>query len=342
MASQTANPDEPTAAAPRGVRMGLKTWVYTINATIQRFLRNQGTDMAATLTYYMVLAIFPALLSLVSLLKLSGIGDVLVPKLTELIVQTSVDDSLTEILVGIIEGFFSSSGAGVALAVGVLAAAWAASGYVAAFCRAMNRTYRVLEGRNPIRLKVQQVALTILMLVSMAVFGLALVVSGNIADWIAGQFDALSGAVLLWDRLRWPVTITLLMILIDVLYYFSPNVQFPRFRPLSFGSILAALAGLIAVVGFSFYASNFGSYDATYGALAGVIITLWLIWLTNLALIAGAHLDLEVLRTRQLLRGLPAEREPVLPPKNAKGVAKKTRKDNTVAAKGNQLRTGRE
>ena len=91
MASQTANPDEPTAAAPRGVRMGLKTWVYTINATIQRFLRNQGTDMAATLTYYMVLAIFPALLSLVSLLKLSGIGDVLVPKLTELIKQPGAE-----------------------------------------------------------------------------------------------------------------------------------------------------------------------------------------------------------------------------------------------------------
>lgn len=318
--------------------MDLKSWLYTITSTIQRFLRNQGTDMAAALTYYTVLTIFPALLCIVSLMKLSGIGDVLVPKLTGLISQASSDEFLTDTLVGLIESFFSSAGAGLGLAIGILAAAWAASGYVAAFTRVMNRAYRVLEGRNPVRLKAQQFALTIILLICMSTLLLALVVSGDVAGWIAGQFAALSGVVHLWDRLRWPITIALVMVLIDVLYYFCPNVRFPRFRPLSYGSIVAALAGIIAVVGFRFYAANFGSYDATYGALAGAIIALWLIWLTNLALVAGAHLDLEVLRTRQLLQGLPAERAPVLPPKSAKGIDKKIGRDNKLAAKGNELR----
>ena len=108
--------------------MDLKSWLYTITATIQRFLRNQGTDMAAALTYYTVLTIFPALLCIVSLMKLSGIGDVLVPKLTGLISQASSDEFLTDTLVGLIESFYSSAGAGLGLAIGILAAAWAASG----------------------------------------------------------------------------------------------------------------------------------------------------------------------------------------------------------------------
>lgn len=127
------------------------------------------------------------------------------------------------------------------------------------------------------------------------------------------------------------------MVLIDVLYYFCPNVRFPRFRPLSYGSIVAALAGIIAVVGFRFYAANFGSYDATYGALAGAIIALWLGEADKSGAGGRSPFDLEVLRTRQLLQGLPAERAPVLPPKSAKGIDKKIGRDK-LAAKGNELR----
>lgn len=333
-------PQHGPAAAPGRKRISAKNWVYIILSTIQRFNRNKGTDMAATLTYYSVLAVFPALLSLVSLLKLSGIGDLVIPRLTDTITEISTDKELNTTVVGIVQDFFSRSGAGIGLAIGVLTAAWAASGYVAAFTRAMNRIYGIIEGRNPIKLKILQFAVTFALLVLMAAVLLAIVVSGDIADWIATQSQHLEGAVQVWQWLRWPLIIVLVMVMIGILYHVCPNVRFAHFRPLSYGAVVAALTGLIAVAGFSFYASNFGRYDATYGALAGAIIALWLVWLTNLALILGVHLDLEVLRTRQLLRGLAAEREPLLELKDTTRVAKRTRQLNKNAAKGNQLRLG--
>ncbi len=335
-----ANLDRSAGAASKHPPMSISGWTYTFVSTLQRFSRNKGNDMAATLTYYTVLAVFPALLALVSLLRLSGIEDLVIPWLTELLGSVSTDQAFNQTVVGIVQGFFSRSGATFGLAAGVLTAAWAASGYVAAFSRAMNRIYGVVEGRNPIKLKASQFGITIVLLVGMALLLLAMVLSGRVADWLTGNSQYLGGVVQVWQWLRWPLIIVLVIGLISVLYYVCPNVRFPRFRPLSYGAIVATLTALIAVAGFSFYASNFGSYDVTYGALAGAIIALWLVWLINLALIIGAHLDLEVLRSRQLMQGLPAEREPMLRLKNSAGVSKKTRQQNKIAAKGNRLRLG--
>lgn len=313
-------------------------WKYVAKATLQRFTANQGTDLAATLTYYTVLALFPGLLAIVSLMKLSGIGETLVPAMTEILEQAVPDQGTVDVLVGIIEGFFSSAGAGLGLVIGIATALWAASGYIAAFTRAHNRIYDVIEGRGALKLKLQQLALTAVVLVSVVLLLIAVVVSGDLAGWIGDLVGLGSAAVQVWNIAKWPVMVLIMMGLVAILYHWTPNVSFPKFRPISVGSVVAVLVAIIAVAGFSFYAMNFGSYDKTYGTLAGAIIALWLVWLVNLALIFGAHLDAELLRTRQLAAGEAAERGPLLPARDVDGIIKAEKKADKVAAEGHEIR----
>ncbi|MGI5951216.1 MAG: YihY/virulence factor BrkB family protein [Brooklawnia sp.] len=313
-------------------------WKHVVKATLQRFSINKSTDLAASLTYYAVLALFPGLLAVVSVLKLSGIGETLVPELTALIKEAVPDQGTVDLLVPIIEGFFSSAGAGLALIIGIGTAMWAASGYVAAFARAHNRVYDTAEGRHPVRLKLQQLALTATILLGVVLLLGAVVLSGDLARWIGDLAGLGSQAVRVWDLAKWPVMLLLTMGLVAALYHWTPNIAFPRFRPITVGSTVAVLVAVIAAAGFSFYASRFGSYDKTYGTLAGVIIALWLVWLINLALVFGATLDAEVRRTRQLAAGEPAERQPLLPPRAFDGIIKARQKANAVAAEGHQIR----
>lgn len=324
--------------APRKVKIPRSEWPYIIKSTFHRFGKNQATDLAATLTYYTVLALFPGLLAVVSMMKLSGIGDTLVPALTELIEQAVPDEGSVETLVGIIEGFFSSAGAGLGLIIGIVTAMWAASGYVAAFSRAMNSVHEVDEGRNAVRLKAQQLGITAVILVSVVLLLVATVLSGNLAHWLGSFIGLGDTTVTVWNIAKWPVMLVIVIILIAGLYHWTPNVKMPKFQPISPGSVLAVLVAIIAVSGFSFYAGNFGSYDATYGTLAGVIIALWLLWLTNVALLLGAHLDEEIVRVRQLHKGMPAERDPLLPPREDAGIRKKKQADDKLAAEGHQIR----
>lgn len=311
---------------------------YVVGSTLQRFSANQGTDLAATLTYYTILALFPGLLAVVSLMKLSGIGNTLVPALTELIEQAVPDEGSVDLLVDIIEGFFSSAGAGLGLVIGVATAVWAASGYIAAFARAMNITYGVSEGRNPVKLKLQQFGLTAVVLISVVLLLVAVVISGDAAGWLGGLIGVGDAPLRVWNLAKWPAILLIIMVLVAVLYHFTPNVVFPRFRFLSLGAVVAVLVAIAATAGFSFYAANFGSYDATYGALAGIIIGLWLVWLLNLALVFGAQLDAEVLRTKQLRAGLAAERSIQLPPRGIAGIEKQQAAADRLAALGHEIR----
>ncbi len=259
------------------------------------------------------------------------------PALTDLIQQTVPDQGAVETSVGIIEGFFSA-GAGLGLTLGILTAMWAASGYVAAFTRAMNRVHEVAEGRNAIKLKAQQLGITAVLLISVVLLLIAIVVSGGVAQWFGDQLGLGEATVRVWNIAKWPVILAAVVILIAGMYHWTPNVKMPKFQPISPGSTLAVLVTIITVAGFGFYVGSFANYDATYGTLAGAIIGLWLLWLTNTALLLGAHLDEEVVRVRQLHKGMPAERDPLLPPREDEGILKKRRQDDSLAAKGHEIR----
>ncbi|BBZ58721.1 YihY/virulence factor BrkB family protein [Mycolicibacterium monacense] len=295
---------------------------YVLRKTAREFGHDQCTDLAAALTYYAVLSLFPAVLVMVSLLGVFGQGRRTTDALLD-IVSDVAPASTVDTLRPTIEQLVESPSAGFALVIGILTALWSASGYVGAFGRAMNRIYEVAEGRPVWKLRPLQLVLTFAALLGAALVAFMLAVSGPVAEALGNAIGLGEAAVTAWSIGRWPVILLLVVVAVAVLYYATPNVQQPKFRWISLGAGLAILTWIVASVGFGFYVANFSSYNKTYGTLAGVIIFLLWLWITNLALLFGAELDAELERGRQLQAGLPAERELQLPPRDTRVIEKK-------------------
>ena len=179
-------------------------------------------------------------------------------------------------------------------------ALWSASGYVGAFGRAMNRIYEIGEGRPFWKLRPIMLLITFVAIVLVALVLLMLVVSGPLAQSIGDQIGLGDQAVQVWNIAKWPVMVVAVMLIVAILYYATPNVKQPKFRWISIGAAVAILIWMLAAAGFAFYVANFASYNKTYGSLAGVVVGLIFLWLTNVALLLGAEIDSE------LERGPPA------------------------------------
>ena len=328
-----AKPESPTDLSKRSV-------VFVLRKTAREFSTDQCTDLAAALTYYAVLSLFPALVVVVSLLGVFGQGQ----RTTDAVLQIVGDlgpASTVDTLRGPIQQLVESPSAGFALIVGILGALWSASGYVGAFGRAMNRIYEVDEGRPVWKLRPIQLLLTLVGLVLAAAVAFMLAVSGPIATAIGDAVGLGETAETIWDVARWPLVLVFVTLAVATLYYATPNVQQPKFRWISVGAGVAILAWVVASVGFGFYVTNFGSYNKTYGALAGVIVFLLWLWITNLALLFGAELDAELERGRQLQAGIPAERDLQLPARDTSGIEKNRAKEEQDVERGRTLRRSR-
>jgi membrane protein len=314
-----------------------RSWLYVVRKTLREFSKDQCTDLAAALTYYAVLALFPALVALVSLLGVFGNGPSTVDSLLKIVDQLG-PSSAVDTLRPTIEQLSSSKGAGIGLVVGLLGALWSASGYVGAFGRAMNRVYEVGEGRPIWKLRPLQLLVTLFAIVLVAVAAAALVLTGPVAEAVGDQIGLGSTAILVWDIAKWPVLLAIVIVIVAVLYYATPNVQQPKFRWISVGAVFAIVAWILASVAFGLYVSMFSSYDKTYGSLAGVIVFLLWLWLTNLALLFGAELDAELERGRQLQAGIAAEETIQLPPRDTRNIDKADEKHEKDVAKGRAIR----
>ncbi len=323
-------PDSPTDLTKRSL-------LFVLRKTVREFQQDQCTDLAAALTYYAVLSLFPALLVLVSLLGVFGRGHQTVDAVLET-ASGVVPGEAMELLRKPIEQLVQSPSAGVALIIGVLGALWSASGYVGAFGRAMNRIYEIDEGRPVWKLRPLQLVLTLGGLVLAAATAIMLAVSGPVAEAIGGAIGAGSVAVTIWNIAKWPVIFICVVVAVAVLYYATPNVKQPKFRWISIGAAFAILTWVVASVLFGFYVTNFGSYNKTYGTLAGVIVFLLWLWITNLALLFGAELDAELERGRQLQAGLPAERDIQLPPRDTRVLDKNEKADEKDIERAEELR----
>ena len=246
-------------------------------------------------------------------------------------------DTLTPVLQGLVE----NQAAGLTLVVGLLSALWSASGYVGAFARAMNRMYEIDEGRPFYKMRPMQLVVTLIAVTLISVVAIALVVSGPLAESIGNAIGLGSVAVTAYNIAKWPVLVVIVLFIVAVLYYATPNVQQPKFKIISVGAGFALLVWAVASVAFAFYVANFSSYNKTYGALAGVIVFLLWLWITNIALLFGAELDSELERGRELQAGLPAEEELQLPPRDTKLIEKKAKKEAEDVEQGRRLRESR-
>jgi membrane protein len=300
-------PDSPTDVPPSG-------WFATLKRTAKEFQDDNLTDWAAALTYYSVLALFPALLVLVALLGLVGQYPQTTNSLLDIVGKlgpSSAVDTFRKPIEGVVQ---SKGGAGALLGVGLLGALWSASGYIGAFFRASNIVWDIEEGRPVWRLLPLRVVVTLVGVIAVAIVLIGLVLTGPLAQAVGDVIGLGSTAVTVWNIAKWPVLLAIVITIISVLYYIAPNVKHPKFSWVTPGGIVAVLVWIVASVGFAFYAANFASYNKTYGSLGAMIVFLVWLWITNLAILFGAELNAELERSRQIAEDpSAAEREPFMP-----------------------------
>jgi membrane protein len=297
------------AEAERPTELPGGSWWAAVKRTVREFRVDNLSDRAAALTYYSVLSIFPALLVLISLVDLAGQGTIqaLLNNLGR-VAPSSVNDILTAAIRNLQQ---TRGSAGVLALVGLAAALWSASGYIAAFMRASNAIYDVPEGRPvwktlPIRLGV-----TVLVMVLLAASAVAVVATGGLADRIGQVLGIGTAAVTAWDIAKWPVLLLIVSFMFALLYWASPNAR-QGFRWITPGGVLAVVVWVVASVAFALYVANFGSFNKTYGSLAGVIVFLVWLWLSNTAILLGAELNAELERSRAIATGHPPDAEPYM------------------------------
>lgn len=308
------------------------SWVYVAKRAVHSFLADGCTDLAAGLTYFAVLSMFPALLAIISLLGVVGQGQASAEWMVTFLRDNAPAD-LVDLLAEPITQLATRGGSGIALVIGILGALWAASGYVGAFARAMNKVYEVDEGRPMWKLRPQQMAVTLLLLTMViAVLGMFLL-AGPLGEATLGIVAAET-----LGRLAWPVALVAGVIMLAILYYSTPNVQQPRFRWISVGAFIALIGMAVAAFGFTFYVNNFGRLNAMYGAVGSVIVLLLGLWIMNNVMLFGAEIDTELERGRQLQAGIKAEKTLQLPPRDTRETKKAKEKADDLVAEARRLR----
>ncbi len=285
-----------TAHAPAmPTDLPVRSWWAALKRTVMAVPENNVMDWAASLAYYAVLSVFPGLIVLTAVVGLLGPGAT----------RTLVDsiDSVNfgqgrELLVGAIQN--AHTAAGPLAIIGLFMALWAATGYVGGFMRANNAIYGVVEDRPLWKTIPLQIGLTVAMMVMLVVSAFGLAVSGPIADQVGRWLGIGSTGLMIWGVAKWPVIVIIVSLAICLLYWAAPAVRQPRPRFLwvTPGSVLAVTLWLLASVGFGIYVANFGSYNKTYGSLAGVVVFLVWLWISNLAVMLGATFDAELARVR--------------------------------------------
>ena len=320
MATQTpegAGPSSTDGSAPSApTHLPMRSWGGVLKRTFSEFRADNLTTWAAALTYYAVLAIFPAIIALISILGLVGHSATqpLIANLGKL-----APGEARSIFTGAIKNLQHGRGtAGVLFIVGIVGSIWSASGYISSFMQASNAIYDVEEGRPIWRRLPLRLAVTVVMLVLLAVSAFAVVITGGLAGQVGKLIGVGGTAVTIWDIAKWPVLLLVVSFMFSILYWAAPNVKHPGFRWLSPGGVFAVAVWVIASAAFAFYVANFSSYNKTYGALGGVIIFLVWLWLSNVAILVGAEFNAELERGRRIEAGHPADEEPFVEPRKAK------------------------
>ncbi|MFJ3581763.1 YihY/virulence factor BrkB family protein [Streptomyces sp. NPDC090127] len=293
-----------------------QSWKAVLRGTLKEFKDDELTDRAAALTYYGILAIFPALLALVSILGLAG------ESATRQVldnIQKLAPGPARDVITDAVQQLQGNSGLGsLAAVVGLILAIWSASGYIAAFIRTSNAVYDMPEGRPVWKILPLRFLLTVTLMILLVASALIVVFTGGLAQQAGDALGVGDTAMTVWSIAKWPVLVVLVTTMIALLYWAAPNAKGRGFRWITPGSLLALVLWMIASAGFAFYVANFGSYNKTYGTLAGVIIFLVWLWITNLAILLGLEFDAEMTRQRAISGGHPKDEEPYVEPRDTR------------------------
>src|SRR5688572_22351554 len=305
--SRMKAPDSPTD-------LGKRSWFGTLKRVVSEFRNDNLTDWAAALTYYAVLSIFPAFIAMISILGLVVDPATITRVVTDTVSQLGPESAVDTVTRPIEQISANRSTAFLGLIVGLALALWTASNYVGAFMRASNSIYERDEGRPFWKLRPLQVLVTLILVLMAALVVLALIVSGPVAEAIGSAVGLGDTAVMVWDIAKWPVLLVVVMLMLAILYWSAPNAKPAGFRWISPGSVVAVLVWIVASAGFAYYVASFSSYNKTYGALAGVIVFLVWMWITNIAVLLGAELNAETERAREIEGGVAGAEDEIQAP----------------------------
>ncbi|KJK10471.1 ribonuclease [Terrabacter sp. 28] len=293
--------------------------VAVVKRARREFKRDNLTDLAASLTYYGLLSIAPALVVLVAALGL--LGKDATAQVVDQVQAVAPGSSAEFVRTLIAQAQANRTGAGLGAVLGLLVALWSASGYVSAFMRASNVIYDIPEGRPIWKTIPIRVGVTVFAVVVMVVSAVIVVVSGPVARQIGQLVGAGDTGLMLWNVLKWPVLLLLVSVLFAVLFWASPNARQGGVKWVSPGGILAVLMWLVVSGLFAVYVAYFSSYNKTYGSLAGVVVFLVWLWLTNIAILLGAEVNAELDRGRAIAAGVPEDLEPFAEPRDTRAMS---------------------
>ncbi|MBE8478311.1 YihY/virulence factor BrkB family protein [Streptomyces justiciae] len=306
---QRQAPDTPTD-------LPKSSWGAVLKGALREFKKDELTDRAAALAYYGILALFPALLALISLLGI--VGQSATQKVLDNI-QKLAPGAARDVLTNAVKQMQGNAGLGSIMAiVGLGLAVWSASGYVAAFIRCANAVYDVPEGRPVWKVLPVRVGVTAVLMVLAVISAVIVVFTGSLAHQVGTALGVGDTFLTVWSIAKWPVLILLVTVMIAILYWATPNVRARGFRWITPGSLLALAIWMIASAAFALYVANFASYNKTYGTFAGIIVFLVWLWITNLAILLGLEFDAELARQRAVAGGHPADREPYVEPRDTR------------------------
>ncbi|WP_144764122.1 YihY/virulence factor BrkB family protein [Curtobacterium sp. 9128] len=283
-----------------------------VRRTYHSIIRHRVVDAAASLTFFALLTVFPATLTVVSALAIvDREGDSLedIVQVIGFIVRPETATHLEQPL----RQLLSLDNPWLGFATGVVLTLWSLSGYATAFGRAMNTAYEVEEGRRIWKFRSMMLLVTLLVMVGGAIAIVILLGTPTISAAIVHQIGWASWIDDLWNVVKWPVLAVDLVVMVAVLYYATPNVKTPQLRWVSAGAAFAIVAWAIATLGFSLYVETIGGSNRAYGWLGGAILLLVYLYISNFVLVVGGELDSEVIRMRQLLAGIEADETIRLP-----------------------------
>ncbi|MCD2441303.1 YihY/virulence factor BrkB family protein [Agromyces sp. SYSU K20354] len=294
------------------VQLSRGDWRVIFSRTLHEYRIHQVQDIAASLTFYALLAMLPALLATFAAIGIFGRAETAAENVL-IVIEDLGDASVADALREPLDQLVNASNAGLAFGIGLVATLWATSGFVGAFGRGMNRFYGVKEGRPFWEMRPVMLAVSAAVVVLVTIAGVAIVVTGPVAEAVARASGLDEGVAFWWDLAKLPVLAAIGIAVLALLYWAAPNVKRRHLRWFSVGAIGALLAWLITTALFGAYVLGFGTYERTYGVLGGLIALLLWVWLSNLAMLFGAVLDTEVERARQLHAGVDAAEQVQLP-----------------------------
>ena len=299
---------EPTLAEPGPTDLSKRDYVAVVRRAVKEFSNDHMTNIAAALAYYAFLAIPATLMLAVGVFSLFAGPHAVTTLIGKL--HGIMPGQATNLLEDSLKNMTQHKGTAISvLSIGGVLALWSLTGAMQNLMWAFNIAFDRDEERGFVRRRITALWMVVFALIGFALAFGVLVLGPQLSTWIGNAVGAKSVVKIVWYAAEWPLLVLGLLVAFAGLMYYGPNVKHPRWRFLTFGSVLAIVIWLVASGAFAFYVAKFGSYNKTWGSLAAVVVMLTWLWLSAVALLLGAEINAEAERSRELRRGEPAERK---------------------------------